>query len=220
MASASINITLRAALALAMCSFALAGCASSSGAPVQRDAAIVGSAEGAPTFRCGAPQDCPYQPGPQIHCCVHGVCIYGDQDAATICTEPDAGFIAASAYDQSCQIDSDCVGIFAGDFCHPGAACPNAAINIAVVPRYQADIAKTFGAGSCAAVSSCGFFSPTCCRHGMCEINTACSAAPADTLPACADAGGTCGIFITQCGNKGAGPPDSCAYPDEMCCLN
>ena len=41
----------------------------------------------------------------------------------------------------------------------------------------------------------------------------------ADTLPACADAGGTCAPFVAQCGSKGAGPAGSCAYPDETCCL-
>jgi hypothetical protein len=208
------------ALAFAMCSIACAGCASSSGAPMQRDAAIVGSADDAAAFTCKAQQDCPYQDGLQVHCCVDGACIYGDQAAATMCTDPNAEFIDASSYDQSCQIDSDCVGVAIGDFCHPNAGCPNAAINKAALPRYKADIAKTYGAGSCTALSSCGFYQGPCCRRGICGMNTDCFGAPSDTLPACADAGGTCGPFITQCGSKGAGPPDSCAYTDEMCCLN
>jgi hypothetical protein len=49
-------------------------------------------------------------------------------------------------------------------------------------------------------------------------MNAACYS-PSDTLAACADAGGACSPFVIQCGDKGTGPPDSCAYSDEMCCL-
>ena len=210
----------RGALAFVICQIMLTGCTSSNGEPTHLDAAAVDSGEGdAPTYPCTTPRDCPSQVGLQVHCCVDGRCIYGDQAAASMCTDPNAEFIDASTYDQSCQIDSDCVGVAVGDFCHPNAGCPNAAINQALLAQYQADIAKTYGGGSCTALSSCLLTIGPCCRHGVCQMNTGCSG-PSDTLPACADAGGTCGPFISQCGSKGAGPPDSCAYPDEMCCLN
>src|SRR5580692_6095243 len=80
--------------------------------------------------------------------------------------------------------------------------------------KYQSDIANT----PCFAVAGCPACGEPCCRHGVCQIGSACFS-PADTLPACADAGGACSPFVTECGSQGAGPPDSCAYPDEMCCL-
>lgn len=211
---------LRATIAIATLLVALAGCTSGGGGPARSDASIADADDNdAPTFRCTGPQDCPYQDGLQVHCCVDGMCVYGQQAAATMCTDPAAQVIDASAYDQSCQTSSDCFGVAVGDFCHPNPGCPNAAINKTAMPQYQADIAKTYGAGSCVALSSCGLYFGPCCRRGSCQMNTGCTATPSDTLPACSDAGGTCGAFIAQCGSKGAGPPDSCAYADEMCCL-
>jgi hypothetical protein len=159
-----------------------------------------------------------FQGGLAVYCCTQGACIFGEAANSSSCGNPDAQFIQASDYDQSCATDSDCVPIAAGDFCHPNPGCSNAAINKSALARYQADIAKTYGAGSCTALSSCGFSQGPCCRQGTCLMNLACAAIPADTLPPCADAGGTCGTFV-GCAPGRAGPPDACAYPDQTCCL-
>jgi hypothetical protein len=42
---------------------------------------------------------------------------------------------------------------------------------------------------------------------------------PNDTLPACGDAGGKCYFGETTCDPKRPGPPNACAYNDEICCL-
>jgi hypothetical protein len=148
-----------------------------------------------------------------------GTRIFGQAAESTSCADPDADVLQASNYDQSCATDSDCVGVAEGSFCQPNSGCPNAAINKAALPRYMADVGKTYGGGSCTAFSSCVFYQGPCCRRGSCQMNLDCFS-PSDTLPACADAGGSCGAFIIQCGDNGTGPPDSCAYSDEMCCLN
>ena len=174
----------------------------------------------ATTFACVGPDDCigHIPGGPAVFCCVDKMCIYGQRAQADVCAQPDAQVIQASSYDQSCQADSDCVAVAIGNFCYPGADnCPSAAINKSAYPRYQADVAKT-QASVCGAFVGCPESSGPCCRKGACQMNLACSS-PADTLPACADAGGTCAPFVVQCG-KGVGPSGSCVYPDEMCCLN
>jgi hypothetical protein len=159
------------------------------------------------------------QGGLQVYCCVDKTCIFGQAAESTSCADPNAEVLQASNYDQACTTDTDCVGVAEGNFCQPNAGCPNAAINQAALPRYMADVGKTYGGGSCTAFSSCGFYYGPCCHQGMCQMNTGCDAKPSDTLPACAEAGGACSTFVTSCGVRDAGPPDSCAYPDEMCCL-
>jgi hypothetical protein len=136
-------------------------------------------------------------------------------DEPDACADGGEQPIVASNYDQSCTTDMDCILIAEGNACSIVGPCPTAAINKgAAYSKYQSDIANT----PCFGVSSCGSYSGPCCRHGICQMNFACSS-PADTLPACADAGGTCSPFVAACGSQGAGPPDACAYPDETCCL-
>ncbi|HXN32718.1 MAG TPA: hypothetical protein VN894_12685 [Polyangiaceae bacterium] len=168
---------------------------------------------------CESPQDCAPMFGPQIYCCIDHVCIEGQAAESLSCDDPDAQVIQASNYDQSCTTDSDCVAVSEGSFCYPGGGgCPTAAIRASALAQYQADVSKTWAASSCFGLSGCPAFG-SCCRAGMCQANQGCVSTPADTLPACADAGGSCSTFVTGCGGKGAGPPDSCAYPDEMCCI-
>jgi len=167
--------------------------------------------DGRPTA-CASADDCMALGFPV--CCLANACVLNLPN--DLC--PDAGvqLIQASSYDQSCKTDMDCVGIAEGNGCDFAAFnCPNAAINMGGYAQYQSDIAKTQSA-LCFAPSSCGSGSGPCCRGGKCEIFSGCSS-PADTLPACADAGGTC-VPIVSCGK--AGPPDACAYSDETCCIN
>ena len=216
-------MTMRLGIAIAMLPSALAACTSGDGRLALSDAAYSADVEGndASTLACSGPQDCiaHIPTGPAIFCCIDKACIYGQAAQAVPCSDAEVQLIQASNYDQSCTTDSDCVAVGQGNFCLAGAGnCPTAAIRKSAYARYQADVAKT-QAAVCSALSSCTASFGPCCRHGTCQMNLNCES-PSDTLPACADAGGSCGPFITQCGDKGTGPPDSCAYSDEMCCLN
>lgn len=91
--------------------------------------------------------------------------------------------IEASGYDQSCQSDSDCTVITEGDFC-TCVGCPNAAINVADEPTYQADMQ--------AAVEACADSRTTC--GSLEEYRTRRQAASCSTNVAlCIQ--GTCEIF-------------------------
>jgi hypothetical protein len=164
---------------------------------------------GATPAACVSPNDCPGHFGPQVYCCLDHACTADVPDACA-----DAN-IQASHYDQSCTTDSDCVGISEG--CWLVNPCKStAAINQSAYAQYQADITKL----PCFGVSTgCLGSASACCRDGTCRVFASCNSPTTDTLPACADAGGICALFGGQCGSKGEGPPDSCAYSDETCCL-
>jgi hypothetical protein len=131
---------------------------------------------------------------------------------ATVCT------ISASSYDQSCAVDTDCEEVTSTDYCASSCLCGGSAINANALMQFKKDVAKTpLGSGS---LSSPGCPCPPsfgpCCRGGKCT-ETCVSAS--DPLPACADAGGACILEANStCGKSG--PSTSCAYPDEICCLN
>jgi hypothetical protein len=127
--------------------------------------------------------------------------------------------ISAASYDQSCAVDTDCTEVTSADYCIENCLCGGSAINTAALAQFNDDVANTPlgsgafgpGAGVCPCASQVG----PCCRNGLCTLT--CSS-PADTLPACADAGGGCFWQAdTTCAN--AGPSTSCVYSDEVCCL-
>jgi hypothetical protein len=96
----------------------------------------------------------------------------------TPCTDANVQIITASSYDQSCQQDSDCVGISEGNACEACVvACPGvAAINVSALGRYQADIAATYGdheTATCNCPAAAG--STPCCIAGMCAPGPQCS---------------------------------------------
>jgi hypothetical protein len=188
---------------------------SDSGTGEATDASVPGSDVAdmaASAATCSSPQDCPNHSGPQLYCCVNHACTIDEPDA---CVDGGEQPIVASNYDQSCTTDMDCVAISEGNACSIIGPCPSAAINKGTAySKYQSDIANT----PCFGISGCPAEFPPCCRHGVCQMKSGCSS-PADTLPARADAGGICSPFV-ECGSQGAGPPDSCAYPDETCCLH
>lgn len=107
-----------------------------------------------------------------------------------------ACMISGANYDQSCHVDTDCQEVTPGDYCTTGCLCGASAISVRALAQFDSDVAKTpVGSG---AVQSIGCPCPPpapppafgpCCHHGTCQV--ACSP-PADTLPACVDAGGTC----------------------------
>jgi len=125
--------------------------------------------------------------------------------------------ISASNYDQSCAADSDCTGVTEGDYCSATEClCGWGTISVSALPKYNADVAKTpIGSGAIeGALCNCPAEASPCCRSGACTMSCG---APADTLPECADAGGRCIYGATSC--IPPGPPDACAYSDEICCL-
>ena len=102
-----------------------------------------------------------------------------DQPGGSFCcaVAPDAGCtaggIAASSYDQSCTLDSDCISIAEGNSCSLcGFDCPSAAINVAGYGKYLADIAYTTAdlSGQRQACSNvCMVKTAPCCAGGMCQ---------------------------------------------------
>jgi hypothetical protein len=120
--------------------------------------------------------------------------------------------ISASSYDQSCTVDTDCTEVTSTDYCSTdNCLCGGSAINVAALAQFNADTSKTplsMRAGACSCPAGFG----PCCRSGMCTMTCF---STADALPACVDAGGTC--EPGTCGR--AGPPDACAFSDEVCCL-
>ncbi len=96
--------------------------------------------------------------------------MYGIAAEAETCADAASQNIMASSYDQTCQVDSDCVAVEEGNFCTPGAnnGCTNATINKSALPQYRADLAKT-QAGICSAVAGCTVEIPPCCQSGTCS---------------------------------------------------
>lgn len=139
--------------------------------------------------------------------------------ATTTVTVTATGYpcdILASNYDRSCAVDSDCEPVFSGNVCSTGCAC-NSAISGAALTQYNADVGRTRVAWNASDVScGCDQIGP-CCREGICQLGSECSS-PGDTLAACADVGGTCN-FGDPASCELVGPPDSCAYADETCCI-
>jgi hypothetical protein len=125
--------------------------------------------------------------------------------------------LLASAYDHSCDADTDCVGVGEVPSCSTSTcACPTAAINKSANAQYSALFSQVTAAYPPEACN-CPCLSGAICRSGTCQA-AFCGPPTADTLPSCADAGGTCSYSAnTTC--NGMGPPDACAYSDEVCCV-
>lgn len=126
---------------------------------------------------CVSPDDClALLPGPAVACCIDETCIYGQAAIDAIpCTDADVQLISASRYDQSCQLDTDCIAVAEGNFCIAGANnCASAAINKGAYSQYQADVAKT-NAAICGAFTNCPAEFAPCCRQGQCQTGRNCS---------------------------------------------
>ena len=132
---------------------------------------------------------------------------------------PAACMIVATSYDQSCEVDSDCVEVTSGNYCTgPQCMCGGSAISGGALAQFTADTARVHDGGGGIACPCAASFGP-CCRSGTC---TAQCWAPSDTLPSCANAGGSCAPPNSACGSAGGAPrilDGGCAFPDEMCCL-
>jgi hypothetical protein len=130
--------------------------------------------------------------------------------------ENGCNIVLATDYDQSCTVDTDCIAVGQLGQC-PASACDGClteAINKSVWSRYQTALHQAFATDPPVGMCNCPGMVVTCCRHGTCQ-GVGCFS-PADTLPACADAGGTC-LPVASCGQPAL--PDACAYSDEMCCV-
>jgi len=107
--------------------------------------------------------------GPQS-CGAKGETCCLDALGAVCASEGGSPVIAASSYDQSCQVDSDCVAVGVGAPCYPcEVLCPGAAaISTSSMAKYMADVARS-PAGSGVACS-CPFYDPAsaCCSAGTC----------------------------------------------------
>jgi hypothetical protein len=130
---------------------------------------------------------------------------------------PRCSPVLASDYDQSCAVDTDCVTVGEVPSC-PAFACDGCgteAINKNVMAQYMTAFSQAFASKAPGTGCGCGGGQGPCCRSGKC---TATCVLSTDALPACADAGGMCLLSHgATCGTNG--PPDACAYSDEMCCL-
>jgi hypothetical protein len=124
--------------------------------------------------------------------------------------------ISAVSYSQSCTVDTDCQEVTSTNYCAVNCLCGGSAINVGAAAQFNEDIGKTpLGSATLGGGCPCFESSGPCCRSGTC---TATCFSPSDTLPSCADAGGSCFLSVgTTCGTDG--PPDACAYSDEVCCV-
>lgn len=207
-----------------MLPIALAACTSvGGGAAAGEGGASLTDAADESVVACQGPQDCRlhFTSVAAVWCCVDRRCVFGQSaEDAVHCTDASPQVIQASNYDQTCQTDSDCIAVAEGEFCQPRAYCPSATISKSASAQYWADVGKTNAALCDYIISGClGGIGTPCCRSGKC---TADCVAPADTLATCAGAGGSCvyGAGPNACGSLvDAGPPDSCAYSDETCCV-
>lgn len=113
--------------------------------------------------------------------------------------------IQASAYDNSCTADSDCVtsangfSVALGDYCDAGCFCPTDTISQGAAAQYANDVAKTpwgmgaFGSQGC----NCGAAANPCCVAGHCSL----------TCPGTYNGGGP------SSDAEAAGGPDSTTLP-------
>lgn len=127
--------------------------------------------------------------------------------------------VLPSEYDQSCNVDSDCV-LVPEATCPPGQGCSYCAtnaINAAGHARYMAAYAAASMQNPVTENCSCPCSNVVLCRSGQCQPGP-CTAPTADTLSACSSASGMCQYSQTTTCTK-AGPANSCAYSDEICCL-
>ena len=136
-------------------------------------------------------------------------------DAGTTDSAPCA-IVLASQYDQSCVVDSDCVGVGEVPSC-PAAACDScitAAVNSAAAAQYGKAFEEAFASRPPGTLCGCNCESSPACSHGKCQAR---SCGPSNTMDTCSMGGGQCVSANTPCDR--IGPADSCASPDEFCCL-
>lgn len=122
------------------------------------------------------------------------------------CTDANAQVVLASSYDQSCMVDSDCVGVSEGNSCQPcDFSCSNATINASALAKYTSDTSHfpavmAVAHGACP--SSCGGPVGVCCLSGKCHRGSPCpfpTAAPTCALGAACSSTDVCTGGIAGC---------------------
>ncbi len=108
-------------------------------------------------------------------------------------SDSGACVIASSNYDQSCSLDSDCVGmagefpVQSGNYCQTMCLCGGDAINRSAVARYVQDVSMTpLGSGPTSAWGNCGCgqVGTPCCVHGSCTTSCPATVVVPDAGPA------------------------------------
>jgi formylglycine-generating enzyme required for sulfatase activity len=98
-----------------------------------------------------------------------------ESDAAPSC------MISVSNYDQSCNVDSDCVGVTPGNYCGSNPTCNcggfTDAINASALGQFNADLAKTPSGPQVTcpcpmSVEPPGTISIVCCKNSTCGVCT------------------------------------------------
>jgi hypothetical protein len=146
-----------------------------------------------------------------------------DDSVTTTCTDANVQLIQASSYDQSCKVDSDCVGVAEGNACFPCVIqCQSGgAINRTALASYQSDLSKTIGAREATSVPPCGCpatFAP-CCRGGTCHADLECQNVGPEgdaAADACAPSGCT-GSCLNLAAHNVSHPVDGCLV--WQCCV-
>jgi hypothetical protein len=89
-------------------------------------------------------------------------------------TTDDSGLscsLSASQFDNSCTVDSDCVGVPPGDPCagNCSSICPTSALNARVAYQYLTDLKALMPGGNENIICSCPCIAAQpCCRQGVC----------------------------------------------------
>lgn len=95
--------------------------------------------------------------------------------------------LEVSAFDTSCSVASDCIGIYAGNLCSGyNCICPVASISAASEAAYQAALAKvTEGQPAC----GCPLFGTAHCIASQCVFCPNPALNPSSYPPGCPDGG-------------------------------
>ena len=109
-----------------------------------------------------------------------GGMVAGSGDAGATTDTALSCSLSASQYDNSCTVDSDCVGVPPGDPCAGNclSVCPTAALNVRSASQYLTDLGAVMSAhNEPSGVCGCpAFGTPSCCR-GVCSVE-GCSTPP------------------------------------------
>jgi hypothetical protein len=126
-----------------------------------------------------------------------------DAGTATDASTCMDAMIAATDYDQTCAVDSDCVGVGVGNACFVcEIGCMNSAIGKSAEAKYRSDVAKSPANG---ADCGCAAFPPgPCCVGGKCQVGSPCvRAIPA--VDAAADTAADAGVADTLASDAAEG---------------
>jgi hypothetical protein len=126
----------------------------------------------------------------------------GDDGAACVNVE-------LSSYDQSCNVDSDCVEITSGTICNPSCECGGSVINVDGQARYQSQVAGITPSGCPCAYGG----NPTCVNHTC----TLCEPGPGGSCDVTADDAGQPSSDAAECVNVDVSSYDQSCTQSSDC---